>query len=272
MFIKNRDDSSHFISLSDIMTALMMVFLFVSVAIIMQIQKHNEIVTNIQANYKNQKEMLYADLQAEFGINVIRDFIAPKKLLVEGLSDKKLLQKALKKLNPDNDILITNGRGDSIKPEAAIMNYHDISPKVVVDDDEAGQGYKNEIIALGGAFSAANVFTLRDLNGDVCHGGTIEDCLPKEYIQGKANEVLHNAQLPDIELAENTTFCLQLLIHLQQGVPQLSPKATKTDKENREKYIDSIIRQIKTKIAEDFNDRIHAPKLEILAQRIIELF
>lgn len=66
MFIKNRDDSSHFISLSDIMTALMMVFLFVSVAIIMQIQKHNEIVTNIQANYKNQKEMLYADLQAEF--------------------------------------------------------------------------------------------------------------------------------------------------------------------------------------------------------------
>ena len=66
MFIKNRDDSSHFISLSDIMTALMMVFLFVSVAIIMQIQKHNEIVTNIQANYKNQKEMLYAHLQAEF--------------------------------------------------------------------------------------------------------------------------------------------------------------------------------------------------------------
>ena len=66
MFIKNRDDSSHFISLSDIMTALMMVFLFVSVAIIMQIQKHNEIVTNIQANYKKQKEMLYADLQAEF--------------------------------------------------------------------------------------------------------------------------------------------------------------------------------------------------------------
>ena len=211
-------------------------------------------------------------LQAAFGINVIRDFIAPKKLLVEGLSDKKLLQKALKKLNPDNDILITNGRGDSIKPEAAIMNYHDISPKVVVDDDEAGQGYKNEIIALGGAFSAANVFTLRDLNGDVCHGGTIEDCLPKEYIQGKANEVLHDARLPDIELAENTTFCLQLLIHLQQGVPQLPPKATKTDKENREKYIYSIIRQIKTKIAEDFNDRIPAPKLETLAQRIIELF
>ncbi len=64
--IRQRENSSHFISLSDIMTALMMVFLFLSVTMIMQVQKQNTFVTNITSNYKMQKEMLYNDLYNEF--------------------------------------------------------------------------------------------------------------------------------------------------------------------------------------------------------------
>lgn len=72
MFVKKNDDSSHFISLSDIMTALMMVFLFISVAIIMQIQKQNEVVTNITDSYRTQKEMLYTDLVNEFEKDMVK--------------------------------------------------------------------------------------------------------------------------------------------------------------------------------------------------------
>ena len=39
MSLTKREDNSHFISLSDMMTALMMIFLFISVAIIHNTQK-----------------------------------------------------------------------------------------------------------------------------------------------------------------------------------------------------------------------------------------
>lgn len=212
-------------------------------------------------------------LQAAFGINIMQDFLSPHKLLVEGLSDKKIIQKALKKLNPTNDILITNGRGDSIKPEASIMNYHNITQiMVVVDDDVAGKGYKDEIVAIGGNFSETNVFTIRELNGNICDKGTIEDCLPLDYVEGKFNEILHDRNLPDIALEENSPFCSQLKLHIQTNTPALNDRATKAEKLARQQEIDSIIKEIKTKIAEDFNDNIEAPKLSALAEAIFDHF
>jgi len=60
MFIKNRDDSSHYISLSDIMTALMMVFMFISVAIITQIQQEN--VSALRESQQKRQQHLAATM------------------------------------------------------------------------------------------------------------------------------------------------------------------------------------------------------------------
>lgn len=60
MLLKNHDDSSHFISLSDIMTALMMVFMFISVAIITQIQKEN--VSGLRESQQKRQQHLAATM------------------------------------------------------------------------------------------------------------------------------------------------------------------------------------------------------------------
>lgn len=66
MPLKRREDNSHFISLSDMMTALMMIFLFISVAIIHNTQKQTLVVREIVAAYSDEQTNLYRDFRKEF--------------------------------------------------------------------------------------------------------------------------------------------------------------------------------------------------------------
>lgn len=69
MPLSTRDDSSHFISLSDIMTALMLVFMFISVAMIMQNQQDQKNVQHakeITKNYEEGKKTLCRELNEDF--------------------------------------------------------------------------------------------------------------------------------------------------------------------------------------------------------------
>ncbi|TFH40412.1 MAG: ATP-binding protein, partial [ANME-2 cluster archaeon] len=63
----------------------------------------------------NEESEVFDDevLRDAFGINIYRDFLSPYKLLVEGLSDKKIIKKTLDKLKVKETILITNGYGDN---------------------------------------------------------------------------------------------------------------------------------------------------------------
>ena len=66
MSLRRHEDNSHFISLSDMMTALMMIFLFISVAIIHNTQKQTVVVREIVATYSDEQNHLYRDFRREF--------------------------------------------------------------------------------------------------------------------------------------------------------------------------------------------------------------
>ena len=66
MSLTKREDNSHFISLSDMMTALMMIFLFISVAIIHNTQKQTVVVREIVETYSDQQTNMYRDFRKEF--------------------------------------------------------------------------------------------------------------------------------------------------------------------------------------------------------------
>ena len=83
-------------------------------------------------------------LQSAFGINVITDFLTPHTLLVEGATDKKLLQKALKQVKSDNDVLIANGTGANIVAASSYMLLNSVTPMVIIDDDKDGKEYKKK--------------------------------------------------------------------------------------------------------------------------------
>lgn len=71
--MSRREDNSHYVSLADIMTALMLIFLFVSVSVIRYAQKKYENYSRceqITETYFNKKESLYKDLNEEFKRNL----------------------------------------------------------------------------------------------------------------------------------------------------------------------------------------------------------
>ncbi len=157
-------------------------------------------------------------LNEAFGINVYQDLLNPHSILVEGASDKIILQKTFSLLGRE-DIGITNGHGTNIDSIASKMNFDNISVLVVTDDDNDGKKYKDRIIKTGGVFSENNVFTIRDLEGGIVNQGTIEDALGVDYIKSQFQKYYKNRfdeDLLDFDLDKNKPVISQIVEFLKQ--------------------------------------------------------
>lgn len=151
------------------------------------VKKNNRAITEITRIEDSNNLLDDEVLNEAFGINVYRDLLNPHRVLVEGASDKKILQKAFEILEK-NDIGITNGCGSNIVTLSSLMNQKNISILVIVDDDNDGQSYKKKIIETGGVFNNDNVFTIHDLVSDIIQNGTIEDTLDPDFIKSTFNK------------------------------------------------------------------------------------
>lgn len=137
-------------------------------------------------------------LREAFGIDVYRDLLNPHSILVEGASDKILLQKTLNCLG-HNNIGITNGHGSNITTLVSKLNYDDIHIVVVVDDDEDGRKDKEKILKIGGAYTDKNVFTIRDLVGEIVDKGSIEDTLDSGFVKARFVKYCKDTYNKDID-------------------------------------------------------------------------
>lgn len=155
-------------------------------------------------------------LNQAFGMNVYRDLLNQKRLLVEGASDNIILSKAFYASNEYYGI--TNGKGSNIIHIASLFNDNELAILVLVDDDEDGKRYKDDILKIKGVFTNNNVFTLRDLVEDIVENGTIEDCLGKGFIQSKFSIEFKNKfeKDSDLELKEDEPFMSQIKGYLQK--------------------------------------------------------
>lgn len=210
-----------------------------------------------------EDEDIYDDevLADAFGINVYKDFLTPNKILVEGLSDKKILNKAIKKINPNFEVGITNGYGSNITPVASRFKLEDIKTFVILDDDLTGKSNKEKILKIGDIYNETNVMTIRDIENSIISGGTIEDTLGKNFI----SKILRNVweeyfdEELEIDLDENKPFIEQIKIHLQKY------------KENEN--VDKFLEKIKTEVSSKFNPsniETNFPKLQKLVLNILD--
>lgn len=201
-------------------------------------------------------------LREAFGLEVYKDLLNPHSILVEGASDKVLIQKALV-LKDKKQVGITNGHGSNVDTLASKLNDVDISILVVVDDDASGKAYKNKIIRIGGSYSTSNVLTIRDLVGGIVAEGTIEDTLGKNYVESKFKELYksHYSETNcDIDLDESAPFVAQMKAFLH-----------KNDRPDTDKFIEDV----KNKLANEFTPAkssfaTNFPLLESLADEIIK--
>lgn len=199
-------------------------------------------------------------LREAFGLEVYKDLLNPHSILVEGASDKQILQKAFV-LKSEIGFGVTNGHGSNVDTLASKLNDVNISILVLLDDDKDGKNYKEKIIKIGGSYSASNVVTIRDLVGTVIDGGTIEDMLGKNFVESKVKELYKSSYKEecDIKLQETSPFIKQIKVHLQ--------KNAKNDS-------DKFIEELKDKLSTDFNPTkalfsVHFPLLDSLVGEIV---
>ena len=207
-------------------------------------------------------------LETAFGINIILDFVSPHLLLVEGDDDKRLLERALSVVKPDNDIKISNGTGSNIVADASRLAFHDVIPLVVSDDDDDGRKYQTEILKVGKNDFKNKAFTLYGLTSEIAEKGTIEDAIPISFVQDKANEVLHDNSFADITLNASSPFCEQIKLHLQKEIKDVRGK-------NKTAKVNNLATVIKGKVSEYPTKDISAttsPVLVKLAEAILAKF
>ena len=141
---------------------------------------------------------------------------------------------------------------------------------VVTDDDEAGRKMKTEIEKIGDELFKGNVYTIRNLNGNIIEDGTIEDVLPMSFVQSETNKQLKKKSIADITLDDKTPFCNQISLHLQKEISEVGK--TKKDKKQE---IDDILVAIKTSVSKyspKSTFKTDVPKLYDLAEAILKQF
>lgn len=148
------------------------------------VKKNKKAITEITRIKESDNLIDDEVLNEAFGINVYRDLLNPHSVLVEGASDKLILQKAFDSLDYKS-IGITNGHGSNIDTLASKMNFDNISVLVITDDDKDGRKFKENILKIGGPYNEDTVYTIRDLVGEIIEQGTIEDTLDIKYVESQ---------------------------------------------------------------------------------------
>lgn len=199
-------------------------------------------------------------LNDAFGLNILNDFLSPHKILVEGLSDKKILMKALNQIDSSFCFNISNGTGDNIVARASLINMLEIPVFVVLDDDEAGKKNKKLIVNQQGIFSKNNVKTIRDLVPDLMEEASIEDTLDTDYVIAQTNTILekYGVNFAYEDKAMPIIKSIKVLLY-QNGI-----------KDKNE--VGKCLEQIKSQIAENYDAKKikeKSPYLFELAEAII---
>ncbi|MCK4919310.1 MAG: hypothetical protein KAS01_02890 [Candidatus Pacebacteria bacterium] len=151
--------------------------------------------------------------------------------------------------------------GSNIVQLASKFNYDDIKVLVIVDDDKDGKLYRDKILKIEGAYNSGNVFTIRDIAGDVKNNGTIEDLLGKDFIESMFKEFYRSGfgENCDCDLLERNPFIEQIKKILNQ----------------QSNFSDEILEKFKKKVSNDFAPSVSSfdekfPLLKSLVDEIKE--
>ena len=225
------------------------------------VKKNKKAITEIKRIKESDNIIDDEVLNEAFGINVYQDLLNPHSILVEGSSDKVILQKVLVLLGR-KDIGITNGHGANIDTLASKMNFDNISVLVIVDDDKDGQRYKEKILKIEGVYNDKNVFTIRDIEGTIVNEGTIEDTLGKEYVKSQFQAYYkgkYGVEPSDFELDDAQPVLSQIIVFLKK----------------KKQYSEWDLDAFKKQVSDNYNPtksslEKKSKQLKSLAEKIIE--
>jgi len=200
-----------------------------------------------------------------FGINTLRDFYAPNRMLVEGQSEKTIINYGLSLLKHNQCIVITNGKGDNTVQVATYINIKKVNNVLtILDSDSIGEQNKNNIKSIGGIYNDSNVFCLKDIISSLPDYATIEDLLDIKYVLKIFKDYVKELGYRNLPSFNPTSSAIIQQIKTYCVINSIDLDDRKT-------------KELKTRIAEKFNTTQSAlktknQKLNELLQFIIKHF
>ena len=205
-------------------------------------------------------------MRRAFGIVYLRELLPANLYLVEGVSDKNILEFMIKKVKKGDyfSFAIKPAGGDNIPVYASMFMQDKIPVKVIVDCDEKGLSYIKKLQKID--FPMENVFELKKLNNTIKNGATIEDLLPIDYVREFfENDEEINPQKIKLELSDKEPV-------FDSVVNQLNLKGDK----NKDKKLSAKTR-LANKFILDFSEKSldelknDVPQLVSLTENLIKL-
>lgn len=121
-------------------------------------------------------------LNSAFGLNIFRELLPQKIIIVEGNDDKQILEKLFKVTNIKDHYAIKSSGGASHMINLATMFCGEkVYPYFIVDDDQEGRKNKSEIIKRN--CYRNRIFTLKDLVNKEYDKFTLEDLYPLNLVK-----------------------------------------------------------------------------------------
>lgn len=124
-------------------------------------------------------------LASAFGLNLLKELLPKNIIIVEGGDDKNIISHSLKLLNNKFFYSIKSAGGATKIPGfASLLADEDIPAFILFDSDKEGKDNKKRILDnQKEAYSAKNVFTLKDLCPTLPNDSTIEDLYPTGFVK-----------------------------------------------------------------------------------------
>ena len=178
-------------------------------------------------------------LKNAFGLNLYKELLPEKIILVEGTGDKTFLNHCLKLLSDKNNFAIKSAGGASKLPGfASLLSGEKLDPFIIFDSDKEGKDYKKKIMEIYKEYyNNSNVFTLKDILQDLPDESTIEDLYPVDFIK---KELKINVGV-DYHFNQEQAILIQLKNQNQ---------TLKSDKQK----LDSIKIKLSTNFTKEYND------------------
>lgn len=140
--------------------------------------------TSIQQVDENTNFKEDSVLRVAFGLNLYKELLPEKIIIVEGGDDRHFFNHCLTLKNFKSFAIKSAGGASKTPTFAGLLSNEQLEPYVILDSDKEGKDNKKKIIdTYKPAYSTNNVFTLKDILPTLPDNSTIEDLYPINFVQ-----------------------------------------------------------------------------------------
>ncbi len=146
-------------------------------------------------------------LKNAFGLNLYKELLPEKIIIVEGGDDRHLFNHCLALYNFRNFAIKSAGGASKTPTFAGLLSNEELKPYIVLDADKEGKDNKTKIINTYKQFyNNNNVMTLKEILNTLPDDATIEDLYPIEFIKTNLKSELGK----DLEIVSTSSIIIQL--------------------------------------------------------------